>query len=213
LNKKDAPAEVWMRLIELPRKAASPITQSNGLSPRPRLVPAEPFPPYAFVSGRFPHPTSDPAGHSFGKVLERPAAPDAERWSECVPYLRGIDLFNHGYYWEAHEVWEGLWHACGQTGPIATFLQGLIKLAAAGVKVREGVPEGVRSHADRAAELFGEAAPGQSGVNMMGLSLDQLAAWAKDVAANPPVTKLTADAPVEIVFPFVLAPQCGNPNT
>ncbi|TGQ49534.1 DUF309 domain-containing protein, partial [Mesorhizobium sp. M1C.F.Ca.ET.210.01.1.1] len=23
----------------------------------------------------------------------------------------GIDLFNHGYYWEAHEAWEPLWHA------------------------------------------------------------------------------------------------------
>ncbi|MER9586456.1 DUF309 domain-containing protein [Mesorhizobium sp. M0276] len=23
----------------------------------------------------------------------------------------GIDLFNHGYYLEAHEAWEPLWHA------------------------------------------------------------------------------------------------------
>ena len=119
----------------------------------PRFTPDVPLPPYTFVPGRAPHPVSDPAGHSFGAKPERPAAPDPARWRECRAYLRGLDLFNHGYYWEAHEVWEGLWHACGQTGPIAAFLQGLIKLAAAGVKVREGVPEGVRSHADRAAEL------------------------------------------------------------
>ena len=30
-----------------------------------RLVPDEQFPPYSYVTGRFPHPTSDPAGHSF----------------------------------------------------------------------------------------------------------------------------------------------------
>src|SRR4051794_23916492 len=35
-------------------------------SPRVRLLPDEPLPPYSFVPGRFPHPVRDPAGHSFG---------------------------------------------------------------------------------------------------------------------------------------------------
>ncbi|MER9007639.1 DUF309 domain-containing protein [Mesorhizobium sp. M0862] len=26
----------------------------------------------------------------------------------------GIDLFNHGYYWEAHEAWEPLWQTANQ---------------------------------------------------------------------------------------------------
>ncbi|MER9222262.1 DUF309 domain-containing protein [Mesorhizobium sp. M0644] len=26
-----------------------------------------------------------------------------------------IDLINHGYYWEAHEAWEPLWHAAKQS--------------------------------------------------------------------------------------------------
>ena len=119
----------------------------------PRLVPDKPFPPYAYVSGRFPHPTSDPAGHSFGAPAE-PAALDPDRWQACRPYLYGIDLFNHGYYWEAHEAWEGLWHGCGRAGPAADLLKGLIRLAAAGVKVREGRPAGVRSHAAAAGRLF-----------------------------------------------------------
>ncbi len=37
---------------------------------------------------------------------------------------------------------------------MADFLKGLIQLAAAGVKHREGVPQGVTNHARRAAELF-----------------------------------------------------------
>jgi hypothetical protein len=53
-------------------------------------------------------------------------------------YLRGIDLFNFGYWWESHEAWEGLWRACGRRGPAADFLKGLIKLAAAGVKASTG---------------------------------------------------------------------------
>ena len=31
-----------------------------------RLVPNEPFPAYSYVTGRYPHPTRDQAGHSFG---------------------------------------------------------------------------------------------------------------------------------------------------
>ena len=119
-----------------------------------RLVPDEPFPPYAFVPGRLPHPTSDPAGHSFGKEPAEPRKVDPERWHECRPYLYGIDLFNGGYYWESHVAWESLWMACGRKGVVADFLKGLIKLAAAGVKALEGKAEGVRSHAGRAAELW-----------------------------------------------------------
>src|SRR5258708_8137214 len=112
----------------------------------PRLLPDESFPPYTFVPGRNPHPVSDPQGHSHGKPPHHPPAPDVDRWYESRAYLRGADLFNHGFYWEAHEAWESLWHACGRSGPTADFLRGLIKLAAAGGKVREGAPQGVACH-------------------------------------------------------------------
>jgi hypothetical protein len=120
----------------------------------PRLVPEEPMPPYAFVPGRFPHPESDPAGHSFG--LDRaPAQPlDPERWAASKPYLYGFDLFNGGFYWESHVAWESLWLAAQRKGLVADFLKGLIHLAAAGLKHFEGKPQGVKSHARRAAELW-----------------------------------------------------------
>jgi predicted metal-dependent hydrolase len=124
----------------------------------PRLVPDVPLPPYRFVPGRSPHPISDPKGHSYG-IKPTPSEPlDPGRWNESWPYILGIDLFNHAYYWEAHEQWESLWHACGRTGATADFLKGLIKLAAAGVKNLEGKAEGVKSHARRAAELWNPAA-------------------------------------------------------
>ncbi len=46
----------------------------------------------------------------------QPAELIVDDWLRCRDYLRGIDLFNHGYYWEAHEVWEGLWHTAGHRG-------------------------------------------------------------------------------------------------
>lgn len=114
----------------------------------------QPLPPYAHTPGVTPHPRSDPRGHSFG--LEEPATPplDPDDWRASDAYLEGIDLFNHGYFWEAHEAWERLWIAAGRRGEVAAFLQGLIKLAAAGVKHREGRLDGVRRHARRAAALF-----------------------------------------------------------
>ena len=107
-----------------------------------RLVPGEPFPSYAYIPGRFPHPASDPAGHSYGVEPVVPEKVEPEKWRDCRPYLHGIDLFNAGFYWESHVAWESLWMACGRKGIVADFLKGLIKLAAAGVKTLEGKPEG-----------------------------------------------------------------------
>lgn len=90
----------------------------------------------------------------FGHEHAPAQALQPEQWQESSEYLYGVDLFNFGFYWEAHEAWESLWHAAGRTGPLADFLKGLIKLAAAGVKAREGNPRGVQRHADRAVELL-----------------------------------------------------------
>jgi predicted metal-dependent hydrolase len=90
--------------------------------------------------------------------------------------LRGVDLFNHGFYWEAHEAWEGLWHACGRKGVLADFLKGLIQLAASGVKHREGIPHGVTNHARRAAELWHETSEtlGKEIDRFLGLRIQEL---------------------------------------
>lgn len=176
---------------------------------RPRYVPTEPFPAYSYVTGRFAHPNRDPAGHSFGVDHQVPVAPDLRAWSDCRPYLRGLDLFNHGYYWEAHEVWEGLWKACEMTGPAADFFKGLIKLAAAGVKIREGRREGVRTHAQRAAELFRSIAnrANMSGGTYFGFDLKALAEVADRIGQGELVSAPTQPGPVDIVFEFVLNPD------
>ncbi|HLN28094.1 MAG TPA: DUF309 domain-containing protein [Gemmataceae bacterium] len=174
----------------------------------PRLVPEMAFPPYAFVPGFFPHPLSSPLGHSFGSQPEHPACPDATNWQACRPFLRGVDLFNYGYYWEAHEVWEGLWNACGRHGMTADFLKGLIQLAAAGVKFRQGVTEGVQTHAQRAAALFCETAVslGEGAPRYMGLQLSELISFAQTLAACRAIKNDQVLPPVEVIFDFVLSP-------
>ena len=152
-------------------------TKSVTTSDEPiRFVPNREFPAYSYVPGKFPHPISDPAGHSFGKEHPTPAPLDPDNWQSCEDYLYGLDLFNHGFYWEAHETWEGLWIACGRTGVTAEFLKGLIKLAAAGVKACEGNSAGVQRHANRAAELFEfvDSPQGLGNPRFMGLEISGL---------------------------------------
>ncbi|MES2790917.1 MAG: DUF309 domain-containing protein [Planctomycetota bacterium] len=113
-----------------------------------------PLPAYTHIPGVTPHPLGDPQGHSFGQVHAACPAPDWPSLLECDLFQHGRRLFNAGYYWEAHEAWEGVWIAVGRAGLVADFVKGLIKLAAAGVKVREGSAVGAQRHLARAEELF-----------------------------------------------------------
>ncbi|MBN8627605.1 MAG: DUF309 domain-containing protein [Planctomycetes bacterium] len=156
-----------------------------------RYEPSLELPPYTYVPGRTPHPKSDPRGHAYGRTDEPLEEFDPAKLEHSRDFRYAVDLFHAGYYWEAHEVWEALWHAVGRTGPTADLLKGLIKLAAAGVKVLEGIPTGVVSHARRAAELFEHAEDG--GISNVGATpTRELIEAAKGIAAQPP---LAADEP------------------
>lgn len=172
--------------------------------PPPRLVPDAPLPPYAYLPGRDPHPRRDPRGHMHGQPEPPPGCPPPEAWGGCVPYLLGLDLFNRGFYWEAHEAWEPLWAGCRERAEQHAFLQGLIALAAAGFKAREGVVAGVAAHGERAARLFEDAGPPNAA--LMGLTLGPLAALAEGVmgeAEGLAAAHAGRDGPV---FDFVLVP-------
>jgi uncharacterized protein len=160
--------------------------------------PSRPFPAYSYVPGRFPHPLSDPAGHSFGHVAKKCEPLTTENARRHEEYLWGIQLFNHGYYWEAHEAWEQVWIACGRKGVAADYLKGLIKLGAAGVKTREGRPDGVARHATRSAELLRGVKDVFGVVDVMpfGVPLDFLVESVERVATHPSEYINTSDAPV-----------------
>ena len=84
---------------------------------------------------------------------------------------------------------------------LADVVKALIKLAAAGVKVREGQEHGVRVHARRAAELFASArSAGES--HQLGLNLDEWAERCQIVAESPPRDPGPVGCPVARVFAF-----------
>ncbi len=172
-----------------------------------RLLPERELPPYAYVPGQTPHPTRDRDGHSFGIEPDSPAPPDPENWRSCRDYLYGIDLFNHGFYWEAHEAWEGLWVASGRQGTPATYLQALINLAATGFKARWGSARGMRANAGTAARLFRSAAHqlGPQSRHYMGFDVDALGAHATALRDRP--LPDNPEAPGALRFDLLLRPE------
>ena len=93
-----------------------------------------PFPSYRFLPGKNPHPRRNPLGHSYDQPEPKLLAFPPEGWQRAEDYLYGIDLYNFAYWWECHEVFEGLWHAVGHHSVQGNFFQALIQLAAANLK-------------------------------------------------------------------------------
>jgi hypothetical protein len=166
-----------------------------------RLCPQRPLPATTFISGRGqPHPNLSTRHDD----APPPAPLDPRAPGDSEALLYAIDLFHHGYYWEAHEGWEALWHAAGRTGPIAELLKALIKLAAAGVKMREGIADGVRSHGGRARAHLDHLLATE-GDHFCAFDLRALASFADEVAAmadEAPAHKAAAGSDdVVVVFP------------
>lgn len=101
------------------------------------------FPAYRFLPGKDPHPRADEQGHSYQNTDWVADGLLPEHWRDDALYLNGCDLFNHGFWWEAHEVWEACWLVCPHHSRQALFLQGLIQAANALLKIRMGKPRAV----------------------------------------------------------------------
>lgn len=118
------------------------------MSSLPKRYSARPFPPYAHLPGQSVHPNK-PGGHQ-----EKDGEPKADQQNAQELFCYGIDLFNYGYFWEAHVYFEAIWHFEQRKGPSADFLKALIKLCAAALKARMGSQEASKGHVLRAIELL-----------------------------------------------------------
>ena len=169
---------------------------------RPRWLPQKSLPPYAYLPGKNPHPVRDPAGHSY-HVEPIPVAAEVSLSSDA--FLWGLDLFNHGYYWEAHEAWEGLWQVADRDGPLRMLFKGLILLSAAGVKIRERKKAAAARHAMGAAAMLRllMKVPHSAFERALGMSPAALAEFAEAATRIPAELQATAPGhpqPVSISF-------------
>ena len=137
-----------------------------------RYLPEKNFPAYSFLPGVNAHPNLD-GGYRFRiedpKLtpinLSAPFAHEALRFS--------LDLFNHEYFWESHIYLEALWNAHEREGVAADFLKGLIKLAAAGVKLKVSELGPAHTHLKNARGHF-ERVHEKEGSVFLGFGLQKL---------------------------------------
>ena len=117
----------------------------------PRYLPSEALPAYRHIPGATAHPFNDAEGHSYGQVID-PAMvdSDAAAWRDNTDYLRGVDLFNQAYWWEATHCWQALWGpACPTT---KDYYQGLISISEALLHHHQHDRETMMAHATAGEE-------------------------------------------------------------
>jgi uncharacterized protein len=129
----------WQRLSS--RATRQPMSENA-----PRYLPGRALPATAFLPGRSARPTAALAGRNSAGDLT------ASTWRTHADYLWGVDLYNAGFAWEAHEAWEEIWRGTPQPSSERLFLQGLIQCAAASVKSALGQTDAVQRIAKRALD-------------------------------------------------------------
>lgn len=128
------------------------------------------FPPYRFLPGKHPHPRRHPLGHSYGQPEPKFLAFPPEEWQRAEDYLYGIDLYNFAYWWECHEVFEGLWHAVGHDTAQGNFFQALIQIAAANLKRFIGYEQAAQNLARSGLARLQNLPQLYMGINVIALS-------------------------------------------
>lgn len=133
-----------------------------------------------------------------------PASPKfaAQDWRLDADYLWGVDLYNNGFFWEAHEAWEAPWRTAEQAGGQRLFLQGLIQCSAASLKARIGQPNAMQRLSDRGLIRLMRVQR-DHGDAYMGLDLGRFVPAFREFAAargltatvQPPYIELAGGAP------------------
>ena len=104
------------------------------LRPNPPLaVAALPLPAEPFVPGRTPRPEE---GLFIAIADGAPSRTDTASWQANEAWLYGFRLYEAGFFWEAHEVWEPVWMGAAPNSAERHLVQGLIQLANACLKLR-----------------------------------------------------------------------------
>ncbi len=101
------------------------------------------------------------------------------------PFLAGIQLFNAGEYWHAHEQWEICWREV--EGMDADFYKALIQTAAALVKWRQGNLRGLWLNWMKAKRRLVQLPAVSHGVDLAALAVAMEAVLANPADASAPV--------------------------
>jgi predicted metal-dependent hydrolase len=102
---------------------------------------------------------------------------------ERAAFLRGVEQFNAGDYYGAHDTWEEIWQELH--GRRATFYQALIQTAVIHVLMQNGSGAGVRAVFSQCRGLFESLPPLHRGIDLRRVLADLSVAvdW---IVSRPP---------------------------
>jgi hypothetical protein len=98
-------------------------------------------------------------------------------------FRRGIEQFNAGRFFEAHETWEEVWLRSPE--PEKTFLQGIIQITAAFHHYSRGNTRGTRSLLEAGLGRLERFPDAHRGIELAALRMEAKA-WAAALAAGRP---------------------------
>jgi predicted metal-dependent hydrolase len=122
------------------------------------------------------------------------AALSLSKLMDDAGYRRGLELFNKGEFFDAHEVLEDVWRAAPEVEK--KFLQGLIQVAVGLHHHSRGNLVGARSLLARAHGNLGAYPAQHGGIDLAGLRT-QLERWVGALehgGSVPPLPRIEADA-------------------
>jgi uncharacterized protein len=91
-----------------------------------------------------------------------------------IPWLFGLRLFDVGFFWEAHEVWEAVWLRAAPNSRERFLLQGMIHLTNAFLKQKCGQVKAAQRLKTLAEECFVRAFQGAKGLSVMGVDFQEV---------------------------------------
>ena len=83
---------------------------------------------------------------------------------------KGINFFNAGHYFDAHEVWEDLWRPSG--GPLRLFYQGLVQAAVGMHHLSQGNLNGARAQLAKSLDKLQQYPETFCGIDNRRLTID-----------------------------------------
>ena len=105
--------------------------------------------------------------------------------------LRGVEEFNHGHFFAAHELWEELWNEA--VGEEKRFYQGLVQIAAGYHKLSLAQHRGAYKLLERGRQTLSELSPNSVNVDLVPL-LAAVTTLVQSLAAGQPPTTNQAPA-------------------
>ncbi len=128
------------------------------------------YPDHAYVPGqneRHPDDLFDTVKRSVSTNLS------AKQLSETEAFITGLAFLKNGYYWESHEVFEVVWMALPEASAEKRFVQCLIQLANARLKLKMDKPKA----AQRLVGLCRELLPEDQATQLLGIEIQLVSYW------------------------------------